>query len=161
MDSRTQDAYIATSTPSLVEHLFRMLLDQATGMGPTPRSHFVPVRGALAAWQEARAKALIDEHLVDGIPLVRLAAACRLSTSAFARGFRISAGISPHEWLLRRRVHRAVALMGDTRLALADVALADGFSDQSHFTRAFGKRVGMTPGAWRRNLAGAGDAHGT
>ncbi|WP_426687944.1 helix-turn-helix transcriptional regulator [Rhodanobacter ginsengiterrae] len=111
------------------------------------------IQGGLAAWQQRKAKELMREHLVDGIALVELAQACRLSTSAFVRGFRKSIGMPPHQWLLQRRIDRAMELMRDRSMQLADVALSSGFADQSHFTRSFGRRMGRSPGAWRRDCA--------
>jgi AraC family transcriptional regulator len=106
-------------------------------------------RGGLAPWQQRRALELLRENLVQGISLVEVASACRLSSSAFLRAFRNSMGVPPHRWLLLRRIDRAVELMRDGRLPLADVALSSGFSDQSHFTRTFASKMGVSPGAWR------------
>lgn len=111
-----------------------------------------PIRGGLAAWQKRRACELLDAHLDGGIPLCNLAAECGLSTSHFARAFRQSAGITPHAWLMRRRVDRAMSMMRDTGESLSTIALAAGFADQSHFTRVFSKIAGVGPGGWRRNM---------
>jgi AraC-like DNA-binding protein len=111
------------------------------------------IQGGLAAWQQRKAKEMMRANLVGGIALEELAQACRLSTSAFVRAFRKSVGMPPHQWLLQRRIDRAMELMRDRSLQLADVALSSGFADQSHFTRSFGRRVGRSPGAWRRDCA--------
>ena len=111
-----------------------------------------PIRGGLAGWQKRRACELIDAHLDGGIPLCELAQECGLSTSHFARAFRQSTGVTPHAWLMRRRVDRASALMRDTKQPLSTIALAAGFADQSHFTRVFSKVLGISPGGWRRNV---------
>ena len=111
------------------------------------------IQGGLAAWQQRKAKEMMRANLVSGIALEELAHACRLSTSAFVRAFRKSVGMPPHQWLLQRRIDRAMELMRDRSLQLADVALSSGFADQSHFTRSFGRRVGRSPGAWRRDCA--------
>ncbi len=114
-----------------------------------------PSRGGLAAWQERRAKDLLAANVSGDVGLGELAAACGLSVSHFSRAFRASAGLAPHQWLLRHRVEAAKALMRDPRLPLAEVALACGFADQSHFTRVFSRLVGASPGSWRRGLAPA------
>jgi methylphosphotriester-DNA--protein-cysteine methyltransferase len=67
-----------------------------------------------------------------------------------ARAFRQSVGMPPHQWLMQHRVDPARALLLSSPLALSDIALACGFAGQSHFTRAFTRRVGTSPGAWRR-----------
>ena len=70
----------------------------------------------------------------------------------FSRAFRRTAGAAPHHWLMTRRVEAAKEKLRDSRLSLLDVALACGFSDQSHLTRVFAGMVGLSPGAWRRAL---------
>ena len=77
---------------------------------------------------------------------------CGLSLSHFSRSFRQSVGDSPHGWLIKRRLEAAPAMMRDSALTLADVALTCGFADQSHFTRVFYRAVGVAPGSWRRSL---------
>jgi len=105
------------------------------------------VRG-LAPWQERRAEELMDQTL--DITLSQLAESCRLSVSHFVRAFRHSTGLSPHQWLIRRRVNKAMALLSEDNLSIADIALACGFSSQSHLNRAFAAQAGVPPGRWRR-----------
>jgi AraC-like DNA-binding protein len=107
-------------------------------------------RGGLAPWQAQRAKELMNANLDGKLPLSRLAEECGLSTRHFARAFRQTTGVPPHRWLLGRRVDRAKDLLHDPALSLAEVALACGFADQSHFTRMFTTVVGLSPGLWRR-----------
>lgn len=109
------------------------------------------VHSGLAAWQQRKVKEMMREHLVEGIALDELAKACRLSTSAFVRSFRRSLGMPPHQWLVQRRIERSMELMRDRSMSLAEIALSSGFADQSHFTRSFGRRMGCSPGAWRRD----------
>jgi AraC-like DNA-binding protein len=90
------------------------------------------------------------ESLHEEIPLSRLAEECGLSVRHFARGFRQSAGASPHRWLLKYRVEQAQRLLANRVFTLSDIALSCGFADQSHFTRVFTAMVGVGPGAWRR-----------
>lgn len=107
------------------------------------------VLGGLTPSQERRAKALIDADLTGDLSLIRLAAECGLSSGHFSRAFRRSTGLSPHQWLLRRRVELARELLARADLTLAEIAVACGFADQSHFTRVFRQQVGTTPGNWR------------
>jgi AraC family transcriptional regulator len=118
------------------------------GMRPLSR----PVRGGLAPWQVRRAKEILSANLDGRVPLKEVARECRLSVSHFSRAFRRTAGVAPHNWLLARRVEVAKEKLRDSRLSLLDVALACGFSDQSHLTRVFTDMVGSSPGAWRRAL---------
>jgi AraC family transcriptional regulator len=110
-------------------------------------------RAGLAPWQQRRALDMLHEHLTDGIALKDIARECCLSESGLLRAFTASMGTSPHRWLSGRRIELAMELMRSTAQSLADVAVATGFADQAHFTRVFGKQVGTSPGAWRRQLA--------
>lgn len=106
-------------------------------------------RGGLALWQQRRVKEFVDANLDGNMTVMLLARACGLSTKHFSRAFRQSTGLSPHQWLLHRRIDKAKQLLRGT-LPLADLALACGFADQSHFTRVFTRVVGLSPGQWRR-----------
>jgi AraC family transcriptional regulator len=111
-----------------------------------------PVRGGLAAWQERRVKEMLAENLDGDVSLADLAKECRLSTAHFSRAFRQSLGMSPHQWLIERRVVTAKELLRSGKISLSDVALTCGFADQSHFTRVFTRCAGISPGAYRRAL---------
>ncbi len=108
-----------------------------------------PGAAGLAPWQLKRAKSLFESHLCGGIGVEQVAGACGLSRSHFSHAFRTSTGLSPHTWLIHKRVAKACEMMR-TRSSLCEIALTCGFSDQSHFTRLFRRAVGTTPRAWRR-----------
>jgi len=93
----------------------------------------------------------IESHLGENISLDRMAEMAGLSVFHFARAFRQSFGAPPHSYMLRRRIERADHLLKDTGLALSEIALSTGFSDQSHFARHFRRITGMTPSAARWN----------
>jgi AraC family transcriptional regulator len=109
------------------------------------------VSGGLSPWQLRRALDFIIEHL-DGDPTIaQLAQQCGLSAGHFGRAFRQTVGVTPHQWLLWKRVDRARDLLSCGRLELAEIAVACGFVDQSHFTRVFARIEGRSPGRWRRS----------
>ncbi|GGF14248.1 AraC family transcriptional regulator [Aliidongia dinghuensis] len=108
------------------------------------------VRGGLASWQERRVKEFIEARLDGSVSIADLAAECDLSRSHFARAFKQTCGVTPYQWLMRRRIENAKVRMIETNAPLSDIALACGFSDQSHFTRAFSSIVRMSPANWRR-----------
>ncbi len=115
----------------------------------------VPVRrrrSSLADWQMRRATEMIADNLAGDLPLATLAQACGLSLSYFTRAFKQSMGVPPHRWLVQQRVARARAMLQETDMPLADIALACGFADQSHFTRVFAAHIGISPGAWRQQV---------
>jgi AraC-like DNA-binding protein len=91
----------------------------------------------------------IDSHLDTPLNLDDLAAQARLSVSHFSRCFLKSVGVTPHSYVVRRRLQRAQQLLAHSEMNLLDVALAAGFSDQSHFCRRFRAFVGVTPRAFR------------
>jgi len=104
----------------------------------------VPVRPDLE-----RARGLLEANLDRNLPVARLAEEAGLSTAHFARQFRRAYGLPPHTFQRQLRVRSAQRLIADGR-ALADVALAVGFCDQSHLTRAFRAMLGWTPGSQAR-----------
>ncbi len=104
----------------------------------------------LAPWQERRAKEIMRARFASNLTIADVAAECKLTPSHFARSFRRSTGVAPHEFLSQLRIEEAKRLMLSTKLPLADVALICGFGDQSYFTRVFSRIVGASPGAWRR-----------
>ena len=106
--------------------------------------------GGLAPWQERRAKEIMRVRLPSCLKISDVAAECRLTPSHFARSFRRSTGVAPHEYLSRLRIEEAKRVMTTTKLPLADIALICGFGDQSYFTRVFSRCVGTSPGTWRR-----------
>jgi AraC-like DNA-binding protein len=109
------------------------------------------VDGMFAPWQIRRITDWVNANMNGPVTLADLAALVNLSRSHFARVFMRSLGMSPHRWLLLRRVERAKDLL-KAALPLAEIAAACGFVDQSHFNRVFTRIEGVTPGAWRRNI---------
>ena len=106
--------------------------------------------GALATWQLKRATAMMDAGLDGDLPITDIAYACGLSTSYFTRAFKATTGMPPYQWMMRRRVDKAMDLLKRGRLPLSHVADICGFVDQSHMTRVFKKMTGIPPGTWRR-----------
>lgn len=96
------------------------------------------------------ARDLIAAEFDRRIPLAELAGLCGLSQSQLLRAFQRQYGITPHQYLLDRRVHTAKRqLLADVDTPIAQIALDLGFADQSHFTRLFSKSTGVTPDRFR------------
>ncbi len=87
----------------------------------------------------------INEHLHQDIKLIELAAIAQMSPYHFLRLFKQSMGVTPHQYILQRRIEKAKCLLQHGELSIADVAARVGFCDQSHFTRYFKRIVGVTP----------------
>jgi len=93
------------------------------------------------------AKSLIDDDPARSITLADLAQVSGLSRFQVLRAFVRSTGLTPHAYLVQRRIDVARRLIAvGTRLA--EAAAASGFSDQSHMTRIFVRRYGISPGAY-------------
>ncbi|KAA0946975.1 MULTISPECIES: AraC family transcriptional regulator [unclassified Pseudomonas] len=108
------------------------------------------LKGGLAAHQRRQLVEYIEHQLAEPISLGQLAGLCALSEYHFARMFRASFGLPPHQYLLARRVSRARELLRSSSLALGEIALACGFSSASHFTNRFRQAMAATPGEYRQ-----------
>ncbi|MBV9899000.1 MAG: helix-turn-helix transcriptional regulator [Chloroflexi bacterium] len=82
-----------------------------------------------------------------------MAIALEMDASQFTRLLKWSTRLGPHGYVTKRRIDRAKDLLRHADLSLVDIALAVGFSSQSHFTATFRRHTGMTPGAFRRQLS--------
>ena len=107
-------------------------------------------RGGLASWQLQRARDFMNVNLAGDPSIAEVANECGLSASYFARAFKQTTGVSPHGWLIKRRIERAKELLQKPGWKLIDIAQVCGFVDQSHFTRVFSRSEGHSPGRWRR-----------
>jgi AraC-like DNA-binding protein len=97
------------------------------------------------------AKRLIDDRSAAPITLSDLARASGLSQFRLLRGFVKATGLTPHAYLVQRRIEMARRLMADG-VGLAEAAVASGFADQSHMTRIFVHKYGISPGAYARAM---------
>jgi AraC-like DNA-binding protein len=107
-------------------------------------------RGGLAAWQLLRVQTYIESHLHRTIHIRDLSAVARRSPAHFSRKFKLAVGVSPHAYVVRRRLERACHLMMTGVEPLSDIALSVGFSDQAHLCRLFRQAFGESPASWRR-----------
>ncbi|MCA2378417.1 helix-turn-helix transcriptional regulator [Agrobacterium sp. 22-211-1] len=110
----------------------------------------VKKRSKLAVWQLRAATDYIREHCLRSIRLEELAELTNLSQSHFSHAFKASTGVPPHQWQMQARIDRVKDLMMRTDMALTDIAIASGFSDQAHFSRVFRKMVGVSPSVWQK-----------
>ncbi len=102
-------------------------------------------RGGLSPALKNRICEFIESNISEKISLDALSALAGLSPHHFARAFQQSLGMPPHRYLLRRRLEHVEQMLRDTQLPLSHIALAAGFSDQSHLHRHFRRLTGMSP----------------
>ena len=92
----------------------------------------------------------IDSHIGEGVTLPQLSEYAGLSVSQTIRIFRKHAGQSPYQYILDSKMTVARRLLTETALSVSDIAQHLGYSDEYNFSRAFRKKNGCTPAAFRR-----------
>lgn len=97
-----------------------------------------------------RARDLIDREYARPLDLARLARAALMSSAHFSRQFRAAYGETPYEYLMTRRIERAMALLGRGDLTVSEVCTAVGWSSLASFSARFSELVGEPPGAYRK-----------
>ena len=97
-----------------------------------------------------RVRDFVEANLEQHVGLDDLARSADLSPYHFSRVFKLATGETPYHYLRGRRLERARALLADESMPLAELALACGFANQSHFTAAFTRELGVSPGRFRR-----------
>ncbi len=107
-----------------------------------------PVTG-LSGQERRRVEARADRPDAD---VAALAQAAAMPLRSFRRRFQTAFGEAPQRWLARRRIDRARRLLAQKGLSLSEVALDLGFASQAHFTEAFRRAVGTTPGRFQREV---------
>jgi AraC family transcriptional regulator len=128
---------------SLSKALFAAVLEMAGGANL--QSKAVALTGA--SWEAI--SRYIRDHLGETITAESLAEIADIPPERFGAAFRDVTGMSVRQWQMDHRVRSAQRLLADNpNESLAEVATLCGFADQSHFTRAFLKVVGLTPTAW-------------
>ena len=91
----------------------------------------------------------INDNLAARVTLAEIAVVAGISPYYFARQFKLSTGLSPHQYVIQRRIERAKILLAENKLPIVEIADCVGCSSQSNFTALFHKYVGMTPKTYR------------
>src|SRR5262245_39700331 len=88
-------------------------------------------------------KAHIDEDLPGTLTLDELGAVVHMSAFHFARLFRRSTGVSPHRFVIQRRLEQARVLLATPTVSIAEIARLVGFRSPRHFATTFRRVVGV------------------
>ena len=105
--------------------------------------------GGLSSLALRRVQQLIETNLGHDLSLSSMANAAGLSVHHFARVFKQTQGMTPHEFVMKSRIERSRQLLTSSDLTLAEIAASCGFADQSHFARTFRRFTGETPRSFR------------
>ncbi len=100
----------------------------------------------------ARAKRYVEEHLAENFTVEDIASSVFLSSSYFSREFKKSTGESVLDYVIHRRMERAVQLIQENRLGLSAICRAVGYTDPKYFQRSFKKYTGYTVKEYRKLL---------
>lgn len=95
----------------------------------------------------------IEEHFCD--PDLNIGAVCRhcfISVSSLQRAFLAHFGVSPMQYIIKRRMGKAVRLLSQNRLSVKEIAGLCGFSDEKYFSRAFKRMYGYPPSKLREGI---------
>lgn len=112
----------------------------------------VVIEDAIAKLSPQKLQKTIDyihARLEQDVTLSELADVVQMSQYRFARAFKQSTGISPHQYLLSQRIERAKKLLTLTQLQIADISYQLGFASQSHFAATFRRFTTVTPKVYR------------
>ncbi|MBQ7565937.1 MAG: helix-turn-helix transcriptional regulator [Oscillospiraceae bacterium] len=142
IDALRFDGAFCRYLAAMIEHMTR---DGRRSAG----AGIVRYRAALeksAAW--------LTEHLGEPVSLSQAAAQANLSPSYYHKLFTALYGVSPGEYLLRRRIEKAKLLLLESDGTLTEIAESCGFSSQSYFGKQFRRAVGVTPARYRSEMLG-------
>ena len=109
----------------------------------------MPIRSHPPARHLLRAKDIMDSRFKEPLDVAALARAAHISPAHFSREFRKAFGVTPHQYLLTRRLERAAAFLRSTDRSITDICFAVGLRSVGSFTSSFGRAYGSTPAAYR------------
>lgn len=101
----------------------------------------------------AAAEAYLQEHLAEPPQMSDLSRHLGLSRARMFEVFKRATGLTPNDYLVRRRIQQARELLEGSGRSITDIALATGFSSSQYFSCVFRRYVGMTPSEYRRRGA--------
>ncbi|MFF2851587.1 helix-turn-helix domain-containing protein [Streptomyces sp. NPDC058001] len=103
-----------------------------------------------------RARDAMDRSYAQPLDIPALARIAHVSQAHFTRTFRATFGETPHRYLQRRRVERAMFLLRETEHSVTDICFRVGFGSPGTFSRTFSDIVGRSPRTYRKETGKAG-----
>ncbi|MGO4284744.1 helix-turn-helix domain-containing protein [Bosea sp. TAB14] len=119
----------------------------------SPKSDRLP---SLDETMRARVAEFVQANASAPVTLAAMAQVAGMTPSSFIRSFKRSTGLTPHRFVVEQRVLAARRLLANSNLPIVEIALAVGFSSQSHFGVAFRAITGESPARYRRLQRGHG-----
>ncbi|WP_051469971.1 helix-turn-helix transcriptional regulator [Fischerella sp. PCC 9605] len=139
-----QSSYVESVGNILVTHLLRHYC--ANKQSPDEPTFTLPEH------KLRQAIAYINGNLEQNITLAQLASFVEMSQYRFARAFKQSTGISPHQYILECKVEQAKTLLKHTQMSIVEISYSLGFASQSHFTSTFRRFTAITPKEYKKAL---------
>ena len=103
-----------------------------------------------------RARDTMDRAFAQTLDVPALARVAHVSPAHFSRQFRATFGETPHRYLQRRRVERAMELLRETDRTVTEICFDVGFGSLGTFSRTFRVIVGESPSSYRGRFGGKG-----
>lgn len=97
----------------------------------------------------------MDRDYADALDIEALARSIHVSRAHFIRSFRETFGETPHRYLQRRRLERAMSMLRESDRSVTEICLDVGFTSLGTFSRTFREIVGMTPSDYRERSRAA------
>lgn len=168
--TKTEDLVLPVKSDALLRAFYDSVLPYFTSTAPPPENlielkfnelllHIVnnPENAELisymhevAAHQTGKLEQVMESNFAYNLELNAYARLCNRSLSSFKRDFQATYHTTPGRWLLDKRLVRAQELLSTTNKPMGDVILESGFENQSHFSRAFKARYGLSPLQFRK-----------
>lgn len=134
-----------------IDSLAQMIAVHLAATHSSRSSRAMPQTAAiLPSWKMRRLMEFIEANLDGDLSLEKMAAEVDISPLYLPRAFKSALGQSPHQYVLSRRIERAKDLLRSTSDPVVEIALACGFSSQSHLSNWFVRVVGVSPALYRR-----------
>jgi AraC-like DNA-binding protein len=139
----------ATGVQALIStmglHLLSVVLRAARGHADAPRAMEQKIQQALG---------LLARRYHERICVERLARELKVSYSSFRQAFKAQTGVSPKQYQLQIRLHKAQEFLANTSKSVGEIAEILGFDSAFHLSKQFKNSSGLAPQAWRKRLSG-------